>query len=165
MNITDSSYIKEISENNDLLIKKILNFTYINGKKDIESDLKLYNAYNILNLIAIILNIIIIIFIHFNNNHRFLNINASSEKKLLFTIFIFIFEIIIFIVVILKFFLVKKLFNSIDKFYYETKRVFLVKIPSKNLDEVNELNSFSLYNLYFIFIIFIYLCFIWGLLC
>ena len=149
MNITNSSYIKEISENNDLLIKKILNFTNINENREFESDLKLHNIYNILHIIAIISSIIIIVFIYFNIKYKILDINHKKEKKILF--FLFIFDIIIFIVEILNYNLVDKLTKSIEKFYNRIKSVFLVKIPLKNRNEVAKLKSFL--SLYYYFLL------------
>ena len=132
---------KEASNNNDLLIKEILNFAYINGNKTIESDLKLFDTNNIIYIINNCLNIIIIIFIYLNINYQFLNIN--SKKKNIILSLPFIFDLISIIYSFLNNNIDSKLLESIKKYYNIVKEAFRIKIPEENFNELEKLKLYS----------------------
>ena len=166
---TNVSYIEEIweiteeefeeFESYEDLIDWILDFTYINGDKTIDSDLKNYYIFNIINTSTIFINIIVIIIIYFDKVSKFLGLNLAKKKIIL--CFLFIIDIFVIIIIILNYKIIDKLTKSIYIFYDYVNITFLIDIPTKNFNEYSSIKNFKLFYIYFYgLIIFNYFCYI-----
>ena len=149
-NITNESIIDEMSKNKELTIKQIINFTDINGNITFDSDYCVYKRFQITIKYIFFLLLLSIIFIIFNLIYNFKYIDSSKSIYLLIIIFFFN---ILCIFLHFKFLnITLKLTKSINEYFYKIIRIFDIKIPKINEDELDILD-FSSGPIIFIIII------------
>jgi len=159
LNVTEPSIMKEISENKEKYVHKLLNFTYINGNLKFDfvfNKLKIYIFFLFLINFSFLVNLVYIIY----------NRNCNKFIKLRLDVILLTmqFSSVIFLILIevLYSITLKKLISSIDSFYERIKKIFNIQIPEENEEEYNAfignlICSFS-YCLFYIGFFIISLC-------
>ena len=161
-NITNLTIIFEKFGNEENFINNKINFTLINKGIKFESELKYYEILNDILAISYTTNIIILLSIIFNKD-----LNLINSKKLLFS-FLSILFILNTISIILSFTnlkIIKRLKNSLSKFYTMIEYIYTYEIPQFIWDEIGYLDNTS--NIIYInlFISIIIICIIIPRLC
>ena len=122
--------IKEISKNKNKYINNLLNFTRINGDIMFDSEQIIYQKYNIILIITFSLSYIIFIFLSIKLD------SINIKKQIILLLILSISVVSSLILEFLDFIKIKKISKSVRIFYGRLERIFKVKIPQKNLEEL-----------------------------
>ena len=131
--------IKEISKNKNKYINNLLNFTRINGDIMFDSEQIIYQKYNIILIITFSLSYIIFIFLSIKLD------SVTIKKQIILLLILSISVVSSLILEFLDFIKIKKISKSVRIFYGRLERIFKIKIPQKNLEELKYF-KFSLIN-------------------
>ena len=133
----DSDFIEYVSEDQEGYINALLNFTEINGDIKYEIDEIYYKILSFSIFIIYILDLVVNIFILLANICKFINL----KKIIIILTVLFVFNFLSLLIEILNYLLIKKLLDSLNKYYSIILSILLSEIPEENIAEYSYLNS------------------------
>ena len=136
-NITNFSNLTKISENKENFINNITNFSTINGGINFEKEQTNLQIINIILSITYTFTIITFIFIFINFPFKFIN----PIVLIIMSMFFYLFSLISLIFEILDMKIINILYKSLRRFYSRIYKLFGLKIPLSNLNELRFLNN------------------------
>ena len=136
LNITNSTKIRIVNENQEDFINNLINFTFINGNIKFKSCQKVLKIFNTIHTIFCFLKTMTFIIIFLRKKNNFI-----KSKIFLFLVFLMIFSIISLIFEILDFNYCSELYNSISIFVGKISQFFRIDIPKVYKDEINKIDN------------------------
>ena len=151
-NITNNSKIEEMINNKELMIKNILNFTYINENTKFEASVNLFKFCNISQRIIFLINLVVLLCSILNISLKFRYL--KPEKALYLLILPFINNFISLIIRIFERKNTNIFLESIYIYLIKINKYFKLKIPESVINEYDFLYS-SLCPVWFMIVNFI----------
>ena len=157
-NNTNESIIEEMYSDKEMAIRKILNFTHINGEITFNSNYSIYKFIDISIKYLFLFFLIFFIFVVFNVQNKFKYLDP--EKSIYLLVIIFFLDIFSLFIHFWFFIINEKLSASINKYFETIEKYFKIEIPKLINDEFEYFKCYllPLINIIMIFIFaFIYI--------